>query len=273
MVPTNSSPAGSPVILIAPLLVGLIVSLIVIAGMWKMFAKAGKPGWAAIIPFYNLYVLFEITQSPTWFFWGYLGFSVIAIPTFGLGFIGAMVLFIIAMLSLARQFAKSDGFAVGLILLSPIFFCILGFGDAQYRPVLNRGPDPGGYPPYGATGYPPQGAAYPTPPMNPGTYQTPAPPAPVSAPYTVTPQDPTPTTSPWGASPEPSPWAATPAVPAASPWGPTPPVAPVAPAPSAPAGPVAGWYNVNDDSAQRAYWDGTAWSSHQHWDGSTWAAS
>lgn len=97
---------------------GLIVLLV--AGQWKMFVKAGKPGWAAIVPIYNFIILLEIVGKPLW--WVVLLFVPVA----------NFVIIILIMLELAKVFGKSAGFGVGLILLSPIFITILGFGSAQY---------------------------------------------------------------------------------------------------------------------------------------------
>ena len=102
-------------------LIFLAILVLVIAGYWKMFVKAGHPGWAAIIPIYNSYVLCKIVGRPGW--WVIL----LLIPYLNL------IFFIIIMLDLAKSFARGIGFAIGLILLSPIFICILGFGEAEYQ--------------------------------------------------------------------------------------------------------------------------------------------
>ena len=54
--------------------ISVVVSILFVIGMWKMFAKAGEPGWASIIPFYNLYVLFKITwaKEPNFFYYLFL---------------------------------------------------------------------------------------------------------------------------------------------------------------------------------------------------------
>jgi hypothetical protein len=91
-----------------------------IIGMWKVFAKAGKPGWAAIIPFYNLIVLLQVVRRPVWWF------VLLLVPLVNLVFL------ILLMSDLAKAFGKGTGFTVGLILLNGIFMLILGFGDAQY---------------------------------------------------------------------------------------------------------------------------------------------
>ena len=98
----------------------LAVIAVSIISMWKVFEKAGKPGWAAIVPIYNGMVLAEIVGKPNW--WGLL----MLIPF--VNFVVAIIL----LLGLATVFGKSTGFAVGLILLGFVFVPILAFGDAQY---------------------------------------------------------------------------------------------------------------------------------------------
>ena len=101
----------------------LAFAVLAIVAMCKIFEKAGKPGWAAIIPFYNIYVLFEITWGNGW------KFLFLLIP------IANIVFAIITMVKLAKAFGKSGGFAVGLIFLSIIFYCILAFDNSQYLGV------------------------------------------------------------------------------------------------------------------------------------------
>jgi hypothetical protein len=91
------------------------------AGMWKTFSKAGEPGWAAIVPFYNIYVMTKIVGRPAWW-------VVLAI----LPCVNIIALFIIG-IDMAKSFGKGTGFGIGLALLAPVFYAILGFGDAQYQ--------------------------------------------------------------------------------------------------------------------------------------------
>jgi hypothetical protein len=100
----------------------LILVLLIIIGMWKVFEKAGKPGWAAIIPIYNIIVLLEITGKPIWWF------ILMLIPLVNL------IVFIIVLVELARRFGKGVGFAIGLLILPFVFYPVLGFGSAQYHP-------------------------------------------------------------------------------------------------------------------------------------------
>ncbi|NBD12638.1 MULTISPECIES: DUF5684 domain-containing protein [Corallococcus] len=99
----------------------LAVIGLAIAGIWKTFTKAGEPGWAAIVPFYNIYVMTKIVGRPAWW-------VVLAI----LPCVNIIALFIIG-IDMAKSFGKGTGFGIGLALLGPIFYAILGFGDAQYQ--------------------------------------------------------------------------------------------------------------------------------------------
>jgi hypothetical protein len=101
-----------------------VVVIIQIAAMWKVFEKAGKPGWAAIIPIYNVIVILDIAGKPWWWI------LLCLIPLVNI------VVLIIVYISLARNFGKGVGFALGLMFLSFIFFPILAWGDAQYQPQL-----------------------------------------------------------------------------------------------------------------------------------------
>ena len=110
-----------------------VVVGIMIASMWKMFDKAGQPGWAAIVPFYNIIILLRMIGKPWWWL------LLMLIPLVG------MVLAIIMYIELAKAFGKGAGFAVGLIFLSIIFFPILGFGDARYIGPGGRPASPPAY--------------------------------------------------------------------------------------------------------------------------------
>ena len=109
---------------IAGCMIGIIylaIIVAVIAGMWKMFTKAGQPGWACLVPIYNAYIMLKIVGRPGW--WLILMF----IP------IVSLIVGIIVAVDLAKAFGKGIGFAIGLILLGFIFIPILGFGDAEYQ--------------------------------------------------------------------------------------------------------------------------------------------
>lgn len=102
------------------LLVWLAVVVLVIAGFWKTFAKAGKPGWASIIPIYNLIVLLEIAGRPIWWI------ILLCVPLVN------FVILILVAIDIAKAFGKGTGFGLGLAFLGPIFYPILGFGSAQF---------------------------------------------------------------------------------------------------------------------------------------------
>ena len=102
------------------ILIILAVVVFMIAAMWKIFEKAGQPGWAAIVPIYNCYVLLKIVGKPGWWLLLFL------IPIVNYVFI------IWTYNMLSKSFGKEEGFTVGLVLLGIVFFPILGFGDAKY---------------------------------------------------------------------------------------------------------------------------------------------
>jgi hypothetical protein len=111
-------------------IIGLLVAVVLIVAMWKVFTKAGQPGWASIIPIYNLYIWCKIVGRPWWWI------ILMLIP-----FVN-FIICIILCIDLAKSFGKGAGFGIGLALLGIIFFPILGFGSTQYQ-----GPSAGGLTP------------------------------------------------------------------------------------------------------------------------------
>ena len=112
-----------------------VLGLVAVFGLWKLFTKAGKPGFYAIIPFLNLYTLVEITALPVTWFWYSIIAGVLATWTGGLfGLVNLYLTFIIFR-QLMRVFGKSDSIANVIInLIFPyITLPILGMSDAQYR--------------------------------------------------------------------------------------------------------------------------------------------
>lgn len=101
-------------------LVWLVFVVVILVSFWKVFTKAGQPGWACIIPIYNAIVLLKIAGKPVWWF------LLLLIPGVNL------VVGILACMAIAKNFGKGAGFGLGLFFLGIIFFPILGFGDAQY---------------------------------------------------------------------------------------------------------------------------------------------
>lgn len=105
------------------LLIWLAIIVVVMAGWWKTFSKAGQPGWGCLIPIYNVIVLLQIAGRPLWW-----------IILFFIPFVN-FVVGIVVSIDVARNFGKGPGFGLGLAFLPFIFYPILGFGDAQYRPT------------------------------------------------------------------------------------------------------------------------------------------
>jgi hypothetical protein len=102
-------------------LIYLAIVVLMIASMWVIFTKAGQPGWAAIIPIYNIIVLLQIVGRPIWWF------LLMMIP-----FVNFIV-GILVVVDLAKSFGQSVGYAIGLLLLPFIFMPMLAFGDARYQ--------------------------------------------------------------------------------------------------------------------------------------------
>lgn len=117
---TSYSTSGLENISSGTVIAALAVAIVSIIAQWKIFTKAGKPGWAAIIPFCNMYTLFEVAGMNGWMF------LLMLLP------IVNIVIMIMLYVNLAKSFGKSTGFAVGLIFLNFIFMLILGFGSDQY---------------------------------------------------------------------------------------------------------------------------------------------
>lgn len=105
---------------ILPVVFGFAVIVFIIAAMWKVFTKAGQPGWASLIPIYNVIVLLKIAGKPVWWF------ILFFVPLVNL------IIGILVSLAVAERFGKGAGFGVGLAFLPFIFYPILGFGSATY---------------------------------------------------------------------------------------------------------------------------------------------
>lgn len=105
------------------IVIGMYVLQII--AMWKIFTKANKPGWASIVPIYNIYTLLQIAEVPTW----YLLLLIIPVANIYATF----KLYI----ELAHKFGKDTGFGIGLVLLNPVFMLVLAFGSATYNGNTN----------------------------------------------------------------------------------------------------------------------------------------
>lgn len=111
-----SSGAGGVIFLIIALGIGIFY----LAALWAIYAKAGKPGWACIIPIYSTIVLLQICGRPWWWF------LLMFIPVVNI------VLGFIVLYDLSKSFGRGAGFLLGLIFLGFIFYPVLGFGGSRY---------------------------------------------------------------------------------------------------------------------------------------------
>ena len=111
--PPQSNPVGN--------VISLLLFIIGIVALWKVFTKAGEPGWAAIVPIYNAYILCKTAGKSGW--WVLL----LIIPLVNL------VAWIIISIGLAKSFGKGAGFGLGVAILGFIFLPILAFGNARYQ--------------------------------------------------------------------------------------------------------------------------------------------
>ncbi len=98
------------------------IVLVAVASIWKVFQKAGEPGWYSIIPIYNAYILLKVSAKPGW--WLVLMF----VPGVN------VVCSVMATISLAQRFGRSAAFGVGLTFLGFIFYPVLAFGNSRYTP-------------------------------------------------------------------------------------------------------------------------------------------
>ena len=101
-------------------IVWVAIIVLMVVSLWKVYTKAGQPGWASIIPIYNMVVLLEIAGKPLW--WILLFF----IPVVNL------IVCILVWIAVAEKFGQGTGFGVGLALLGIVFIPILAFGGSQY---------------------------------------------------------------------------------------------------------------------------------------------
>lgn len=108
-------------------LIILAFYVLIIVAQWKIFTKAGQEGWKALIPIYNVVVLYKIIGLSPWLLLLYL-LSVVPV----VGWIISIALSIVSTVKLAKAFNQSTAFIFGLLFLSPIFQMILGFGNAEY---------------------------------------------------------------------------------------------------------------------------------------------
>jgi hypothetical protein len=111
---------GGVILYFIILLFSMAIAAFTLVCMWRIYTKAGKPGWAALVPFYNTLVALELLGRPWW--WLLLMFVPLA----------NVVISIIMTFDYAKSFGKSIGFGFGLLFLSIIFIPILAFGPSRY---------------------------------------------------------------------------------------------------------------------------------------------
>jgi TRAP-type C4-dicarboxylate transport system permease small subunit len=115
----DNAQGGGAIAIVVNLIV-IALAILVIIGNWKLYEKAGKPGWASIIPIYNVVVLLEIVGRPIWWI------ILMLIPCVSL------IVAIVVVIDLAKSFGKDTLYGLGLVFLPFIFFPMLGFSDARY---------------------------------------------------------------------------------------------------------------------------------------------
>jgi len=101
-------------------IISLAIVAFIIVSFWKVFVKAGQPGWGSIVPIYNIYLLIVIARRPWWWL-------LLSLVPFVNIIIGIMI-----SIDIAKKFGKGTGFGLGLAFLGFIFYPILAFGDAEY---------------------------------------------------------------------------------------------------------------------------------------------
>ena len=99
----------------------VVLTVLMFAAVWKIFSKAGQPGWKCLIPIYGAVVFLRIVGRPGWWF------LLLCIPVVNL------FLSLALCIDLARAFGKGGGYAAGLAFLTPVFMLMLAFGEAQYQ--------------------------------------------------------------------------------------------------------------------------------------------
>lgn len=124
-------------------LIALVICIIMVIAMWKLFKKAGRHGWASLIPLYNTYTIFDIAfgRGKGWMF------LLMFIPFFNI------YVAIKCYINLAKAYGYPSVFCIGLIFLNPIFMCIMAFSDAKYI-------GPGSHGLFDSNGPVPEGPSY-----------------------------------------------------------------------------------------------------------------
>lgn len=124
MLSTLMSSAAAAGIGAGAMIIPLLIGVVALVAEWRIYSMAGEPGWACLIPIYNMYVLYKIVYGKG------IKFLLLIVPI--LGEIAAIMLIV----RLGQRFGKSTGFIIGMLFLSPIFLLMLAFGNSSYQ-----GPD------------------------------------------------------------------------------------------------------------------------------------
>lgn len=155
MINIESLALGLVIFIFIILIIALVLTILEISAKWKLFKKAGKNGWEAIVPYYNTWTLVEISGCKWWFFLLIICSSLISfnisldinetssINYNALEFIGSIInVFALYMVNynIAMKCEKSIGYAIGLTLLPFIFYPMLGFGDGKFNNNINVSP-------------------------------------------------------------------------------------------------------------------------------------
>lgn len=117
-------------------IVMLPIIILMVVAYWNLFKKAGKSGWASIIPFYSSIVISKIAGVSVWLYLGVLLLTILGIfiPSIStITLIGYLLWNIIVSFKLPVKFGKGAGFGFGLLLLPIIFYPILAFGKSEYE--------------------------------------------------------------------------------------------------------------------------------------------
>lgn len=112
----------------------LVIVVIVTVSQWFIFKKANKPGWAAVVPYYDYIIWFEIIGRPTWLVALFLPLAIVSLIPF-VGWIisiGFIVVYFLINIDLAKSFGKSTLFGVLMALFPFVLMPILAFGGSQY---------------------------------------------------------------------------------------------------------------------------------------------
>ncbi len=124
------------------IVLGILVATLVIIAQWKIYTKAGRPGWACLIPVYSDITMLKICKMSPWLLLLNLlplvndlmvifGYGMFLVSM--LAYVIPCILSVMICIKLAHAFGKGEGFAVGLMLIPLIFYPILAFGNAQYQ--------------------------------------------------------------------------------------------------------------------------------------------